>query len=185
MSLQDLLSGLLGSQARPTAPGFRRSVRVQSGDAPYDTVAEVLALITGTAHADFLKIWEMTVPAQQEIRWGYGSAGLPHNQGYMWFCSVDEGTDFDIGVLRLVQANANETRNIVVAEINDSALHGTDSTNLISATPTNRNEMIALPERVNLPRVGEDSKLILTYALLVAATTHDNVGFEIPVTVYQ
>jgi len=181
-----LLQQLFGGQSQaPRARGFRSSVRVTSGDAAYNTAAEVIALITAAAHADFIKIWQMTVPAQQRIAWGYGSAGLPHNQGYMWFCSIDEAADFDIGVLRLVQANARETSVTVVSEVPDSALHGTTVTTLITATPTNRNEMIALPEKIEYPLVREDSLLILTYALITKATTHDNAGFEIPITVYQ
>jgi hypothetical protein len=182
--LQQLLGG--NRQATRRAPGFRSYVQVVDGDAAYDTAAEVLALITGTAHADFRKIWEMTVPAQQLIRWGYGTAGLPHNQGYMWFTSADQGTDLDIGILRLQQANARETRVLVVAEIPDSSLHlPTASPTVANCMPTDRNTMVALPEKVEYPLIGEDSKLQLTYALTTAATTHDNVDFRIPITVYQ
>jgi len=185
MGLLDFL-GLPGNNvAAPQSYGFRNYVNVADGDAAYDTEAEVIALITGTAHADFRLIWERTVPAQQRVSWGFGSAGLPHNQGYMWFASMDEGADWDVGILRLQQANANSTRVIVVAEIPDSALHTTTVTTTETARPTNRNEMIALPEKVEYPLIREDSKLQLTYALLTKATTHDAVAFDIPVTTYQ
>jgi len=183
MVMQRLLGGG-GSPARVGRQGHRDYVRVTSGDAAYNTAAEVIALITGTAHADFLKIWQQTISAQTRKRWGYGSPALPHNQGYMWFCSLDTGTDFDVGILRLVEADAREWHNYVCAEIPDESLHGTTVTTLTTATPTDRNTMVPLPEKVEYPRVKEDSKLLLTYALLVAATTHDNAGFVIPVTTY-
>jgi len=185
MGLLDFL-GLPGSNgAAPQSYGYRYYVNVADGDAAFDTEAEVIALITGTAHADFRLIWERTIPAQQRISWGFGSAGLPHNQGYMWFASMDEGTDWDVGTLRLKQSNANGTKSIVVASIPDSALHTTTVTTTETARPTNRNEMIPLPEKVEYPLIREDSKLQLVYALLTAATTHDAVAFDIPVTVYE
>lgn len=180
----DMLTGNRGNQA-PRAVGFRSEVQVEDGDAAYDTAAEIIALITGAAHAAFIKIWEMTVPAQQRIAWGFGSAGLPHNQGYMWFASLDIAADWDVGVLRLQQSNARETKVYVVAEQPDRRLHTTTVTTLATATPTNRNEMVALPEKIEFPLIGEDSRLQLTYALITAATTHDGCGFGIPITVYQ
>lgn len=183
--LQNILGG--NNQAPRSLP-FRSSVQIVSGDAApvaYNTVAALIAFITGAAHAAFIKIWEMTVPAQQRIHWGFGSPGLPHNQGYMWFAALLPGTDFDVGVLRLRQANARETKIYVIAEIPDSALHTADSTTLITATPGNRNEMIALPEKVEFPLVREDSLLQLTYALHTASAGHTAAGFVIPITVYQ
>jgi hypothetical protein len=185
MSLLSML-GLAGNgNAAPPSYGFRSYVKVNMGDAAYDTEAEVIALITGTAHADYRKIWEMTVPAQQRLAWGFGSAGLPHNQGYMWFAALDIAADWDDGVLRLQQANARETNVIVVAEIPDNTLHTATVTTLATARPTDRNSMIALPEKVDKPLVREDSRLQLTYRLITAATAHDHVGFDIPITVYQ
>jgi len=182
--LLDMLVGG-GRPSAPVARGFRSEVQVVDGDTAYDTIAEVIALITGTAHADYRKIWELTVPAQQRLAWGFGSAGLPHNQGYMWFAALDVAADWDVGVLRLQQANARETKTIVVAELPDGRLHTQTVTTLATATPIDRNEMIALPEKIEYPLIGEDSKLQLTYKLIIAATTHDSVGFQIPVTIYQ
>ena len=182
--LDTLLGGIAPANNAPRPTGYRDYVEVIDGDAAYDTIAEVLALITGAAHADYTKIWQKTIPAQELIAWGFGSAGLPHNQGYMWFASLDVAADWDVGKLRLIQANARETKSYVVASIPDRALHTTTVTTLATATPTNRNEMIALPEKVEFPLIGEDSLLILKYALFTAATAHDAVGFEIPITVY-
>ncbi len=162
---------------------FATMLGISDGDVAYDTAAELLALITGAAHADFFKIWQKTVPAQQKIAWGSGNPSYQANQGYMWFASLDAGTDWDVGVLRLVASNARETQSIVVAEYPDDRLHSTTVTSVATAKLTDRNSMIALP--IRQPLVREDSKLQLYYALLTAATAHDVAGFGIPATVFQ
>jgi hypothetical protein len=149
-------------------------------------MAEVLAIIGALAAGSvFTLIWQLTVPAQTKYRWGYGSAALSMNQGYMWFASVDEGTGFQSGVLRLIQSKARETKSFVVSEKADSGLHTTDSTTLITAQPTNRNEMAALPEKTKFPKVAQDSLLQMKYRCIAAATAEDNVGWSIPATIYQ
>lgn len=181
------LGGLLAPRlTRRTQQPFKSHVGITDGDAAYDTMAEVLAIIGALAAGSvWTKIWEMTVPAQQQYRWGYGSPATPHNQGYMWFCSIDEAANFQVGVLRLVQANARETVVKTVLEADDTRLHGATFTSLATATPTNINEMMALPEKREFPKVGEDSLLQLWYRCVTAATAEDNVGFSIPVTIYQ
>jgi hypothetical protein len=166
--------------------GFQSHVNVFAGDAAYDTVAEVAALVeANTASANFAKIWEKTVPAQQALRWGYGSAVAQRNQGYMYFAALDAGVGFEDGILRLVQTNARETKTFVVLEIDSTRLHTTTSTNATTASPTDINQMLALPEQVQFPLVGEDSKLQLWFKTTAATTTVDVVTFSIPVTIYQ
>jgi len=182
------LGGLLGARAeKETQVPFMSHVGITDGDTLYNTMAKVVALIGAlTDGSVFTKIWEKTVPAQQKIRWGYGSPATPHNQGYMWFCSMNVGGTFQVGVLRLVQAKARETVSYVVKELDDTRLHGTDITSLALATPTNINEMIALPEKVEFPKVAEDSLLQLWYRCVTASTVaEDAIGFSIPVTIYQ
>jgi len=191
--LENILAGIslpgMAVQPKAVAPTqmpFKSFFGVTDGDVLYDTMAEVLAIIGGLAAGSvFTKIWEKTVPAQQQIRWGFGSPATPHNQGYMWFCSVDETTGFESGVLRLVQAKARETVVKVVLEVDDTRLHLIDSTSLVTATPLNINEMMALPEKVEFPRVGEDSLMQLWYRAIAVPAAEDNVGFSIPVTIYQ
>lgn len=197
-----VMNGLLGkfnlsgmpAVANPFAPKaqnatqmpFKTDLVITDGDTGYVTMANVLAIIGALAAGSvWTKIWQKTVPAQQQIRWGYGSPATPYNQGYMWFCSIDSGTDFEVGKLRLVQSNARETKVYTLAEIGDSRLHGTTVTTLATATPTSIQEMMALPEKVEFPKCGEDSKLQLFYACITAATAEDNVGFSIPATIYQ
>jgi hypothetical protein len=190
--VNSLLSGI-GGLARPPAQSnilasqpFKTDLIVTNGDAAYDTMAEVLAIIGALAAGSvWTLIWQLTVPAQQQIRWGYGSPALPMNQGYMWFASLDSGTNFQEGVVRLVQANARQTKVLTVLEQADSRLHTATVTTLATATPIDKNDMIALPEKVEFPRVGEDSLLQIWYRCTTAATTEDAVGFAIPATVYQ
>jgi hypothetical protein len=165
---------------------YRGGFKVTDGDAAYDTAAEVYALITAAAHTAFLKIWEKTIPAQQLIHWGYGSPALPYNQGFMWFASLDKTTDWDQGVLRLCQSNSRETKTFVVAEFPDSALHTATLTTLATAQPVlQAGTATPLPEKTEFPWVGQDSKMQLTYRLNVAATAHDECGFDIPISVRQ
>lgn len=180
-------SGLVVPGGEPTQQPFRKHLRIEDGDAVYNTMAQVLAIIGAlTAGSVWTKIWEMTVPAQQQIAWGFGSPAFPDNQGYMWFCSLNIAGSFQVGELRLVQAKARETLSKVVAEFDDSRLHGTDVTTLASATPVNKKEMMALPEKVEFPLIGEDSLMQLWYRCITAsAVAEDAVGFSIPVTIYQ
>lgn len=189
-ALGGVLGGIGGQspvkQFKPTQMPYKFNMGITDGDAAYDTMGEVLAIIGALAAGSvYTKIWEKTVPAQQAIRWGYGSPAFPHNQGYMWFCSLDTNIDFQVGVLRLRQANAREILNYTVLEQDDGRLHLPTVTTLTTATPTSINDMMALPEKVEFPLVGEDSKLQLWYRCVAVATAEDNVGFSIPVTVYQ
>lgn len=155
------------------------------GDAAYNTSAEIAALVeANTASANFAKIWEKTIPAQRYYRWGHGSPNQQRNQGYMHFAALDIGTGFEEGILRLVQTNANETRTLVVVEINTQRLHTATSTTEATATPNSIDQLYPLPEQP-FPLVGEDSKLQIWFKTTVATTTVDGVTFSIPVTIYQ
>lgn len=189
-NLAGLLPGLGALTPKATVParqGFRTDVQVTDGDVDYDTEAEVFGAIG--AVGVWTTIWEMTIPAQQAVHWGYGSPATPQNQGYMWFCIADcvgAFVDFSVGVLRLVQQNARRTRTIVVCEIADAALHvAAGGIGIAANALLNKNEMYALPEKVEHPLVGEDSFIGLQYRLITAATAADSAGFKIPITVYQ
>lgn len=186
-NIAGLLNGLSpGAQTPNGMIPYKRHLTIPDGDADYDTMAEVLAIIGALAAlAVRTLIWEMTVPPQQMIRWGYGSPAFPDNQGYMWFCSLDEGTGFQVGNLILAQTDANGRRTEIVLNVDDSQLHLPINTNLGLATPASRLEKFPLPEKVEFPLVGEDSKLQLYYESLVVPAAEDSVGFSIPVTIYQ
>lgn len=188
------LIGGLGAFGKTGASGngrftempIRTDLTITDGDAAYDTMAEVLAIIGALAAGSvWTKVWERTTPAQQGARWGYGSPAFPHNQGYMWFCSIDTNVDFQVGMLRLAISKARDWGIKPVAEMLDSSLHLPTVTTLTTATPTDINTMKALPEKVEHPVVGEDSLLQLWYRCITVATAEDNVGFSIPATLYQ
>ncbi len=186
--LDTLIGGLGGASLQRTStpqsqPAFPSFLLVTHGDAAYNTAAEVYGAIAAVGIESI--IWEKTVPAQQELAWGYGRADRPANQGYMWFAMLDSGTDWSVGTLRLAQSNARRTKIIVVAEMADSDLHSTTVTTIATAALLNKEEKIALPEQVQYPKVGEDSLIQLRYILITAATTADAAGFSIPISVYQ
>ena len=161
-------------------------VVVGDGNAAFDTSAEVAAIIqANTALTTPSLIWEMTVPAQQMIRWGSGSPNQQRNQGYAHFFALDTGTDFEEGTLRLMVTNARRQRSVLVHEFNTQRLHTTTSTSTITATPTDINTMVALPEQLGSPLVREDSLLQLWFQTRIPGTTVDAVGFSIPCTIYQ
>ena len=186
LGIGSALGGLLRAPGKATQAPYKKHLVVTDGDAAYDTMAEVLAIIGALAAGSvFTKVWERTVRAQSTERWGFGSPTTPHNQGYLWFCSIDTAVDFQVGVLRLVQAKAMETKTWVIGEYDDQSLHLGDVTTLATATPSSINDKIALPEKVDFPQMGEDSLLQLLYRCITAATAEDNVGFSIPVTIRQ
>ena len=164
----------------PAAQGFRSDLQVANGDAPFDTAAEVFALIG--AVLNWWVIWEMTVPAQQAMHWGYGDANHPANQGYMFFYAASAAA-FDTGTLRLCQAKARRRDTLIVHEAADVALHAQVAA-IADPSLIDKNTMTALPEMINTPLVGEDSLMQLQYfpTLLVVETQCE---FKIPVTIYQ
>lgn len=182
--LDTLMSSVAGNiQPRTTVPaaqGFRLDLVIEDGDDAFDTAAEVIALIgaVGAWH----RIWEMTVPAQQAIHFGYGSPATPMNQGYLFFYAASAAA-YDVGRFRLVQCNARRTKIIVVGQYSDMGTHG-----LVAAIAdprlVSKNDMTALPEKVEYPLVGEDSFLAIDYMpdVLVVET---QAAFKIPVTVYE
>lgn len=167
--------------------GFATDLVVQDGDTAYDTPAECGAIVqANTTNSAFSLLWQMTVPAQQILAWGSGSPSQQRNQGYMWFYAMDNTTAFETGNLRLVIANARSTRVRVVKEQNDQRLHTTSFASTTAAQPTDINNMIALPEQVAFPKVGENSLMQLFYqTTLTSGGTVDIVNFSIPSTIYQ
>lgn len=171
---------------QPTQRPFKSHVGVLDGDGAFDTVAEVAAIVDAqVAGGDDDVIWRMTVPAQQKIRWGFGTPAFPANQGYMFFVALDVATGFQEGVLTLQQRNARGTRVETVLEINTESLHLQVATTLATATPTSREDMIALPEKIEFDVSEEDDILQLLFRTTLVTTTVDSIGMIIPITIYQ
>lgn len=117
-----------------------------------------------------------TVPAQTMAHVGFGDAEHPDNQGYLYIYFEDISAAETVGRVRIVQRNAQETRTLVVGEWNLASTHG---------SKTNKAMMIALPEQVQFPLVGEDSKIVLQcYTVAASSVDKDNSYVYIPVTLY-
>ena len=98
----------------------------------------------------------------------------------MWFAAADLTTDVEDGKLRLVMANAQETRKFVIAELNTGGLHTATVTTLLTLRPLSDSDMRPLPVTVSGRRaVGEDSKLILEFETVQAGTTVDAANFDL------
>lgn len=170
---------------RPAQPGYERYLTVTDGDAAYNTSSEVAAIIEGnTAVTTPSLIWRYTVPAQQALRWGFGSPNQQRNQGFMHFASLDAGSGFEEGLLQLRISNARQTSVFIVAEFYSSSLHTVTNTSAATARPTDINAKQPLPEQIRYPKVREDSYLELWFVTREAAAVVDVVDFSIPVTVY-
>lgn len=180
--LQQLLGGRRPRQDNSIIS--KSYVGVTEGDSAYDTSAEVAAIIqANTANTAFTKIYELTVPAGQMIAWGSGRADLPRNQGFAWFAAIDAGTGFEEGILRVVVANARETRSQYIAEFDSRSLHTTTSTSLVTAQPSDIDSKQPMP--FSGVWVREDSKLQLWFKTTIQTTTVDQVGFSLPVSIRQ
>ena len=164
---------------------FSTTMVVGDGDATFNTSALVAAIIeANTANVSFTKIWERTIPAQQIVGWGSGLASQQRNQGYMHFFALDVGTGFEEGILRLTVSNSSEMRSRTVFEANTQRLHTTTATTAITATPTDINQMVALP-LLRAPKAGQDDLIQLWFRTTIATTTVDACEFSIPATIWQ
>ena len=185
------VAGAPAKVAPATQQPFKRHLGVQDGlpVAVYGTDALVNGILVAIPLLQWGLIWQTIVPPQQRISWGFGSPATPQNQGYMWFYSMDPGVNFSVGILRLVQANARQTKVLTVLEVDDTALHAAlaGAAILPAAAPLlNKNEKVALPEKREFPLVGEDSLLQLWYyPIVISGVVADVCNFSIPVTVYQ
>ena len=184
----NMVQGLLGKAGGRNAParaGYYSSMAIANGDAAYNTAAEVFALIPAAGVK--ARIWEFTVPAQLAYTWGFGNPNQPDNQGHLWFCGLDTNIDFSIGIVLLSHENHSRRQAVPVFEFNDGGSHTSTVTTLATSRSNDKNQNLAIPEGGyrNAPLVGQDSRLVIDYTTITAATAIDNIGFDIPVTVYE
>ena len=178
------LTGLLGggAQQAPAKAGYFTSMTIEKGDTAYNTAAKIIALAPAVGVK--MRIWEYTVPAQQAVAWGYGNPLAPANQGYIWFCIGLAATGFDNGTVLLGHENHSRHAFVPVDEFNDGLTHTSDATTLVTARDRNKETLKPLPERTDLPVVGQDSRLTIDYTAIVLVA-EDMAGFDIPATVYD
>ena len=178
--------GVVPGNAAPAVSGYQSSLSLIAGDDAFDTAAEVVALLgaAGTVR----RIWEYTVPAQREVRWGFGNAALPQNQGYVFFAIADAGTDISQGIVTLGYENHGRRNFIPVEDFDDARTHSVTATSIATLRVLDKNSMVALPEGGNATRperVGQDSRLTIDYNMIVPATTPDIADWNLPITIYE
>lgn len=190
--VMEMLGGLLGNalggkaKAAPAMRGYASSLNLVDGDDAFDTAAEVVALLG--AAGTIRRIWEYTVPAQRLMRWGFGNPNQPDNQGYIFFAIADAGTDISHGIVHLGYENHGRRIYIPIEDFDDARSHSTTATSIATLRVLDRQSMPALPEGgsgAKPEQVGQDSRLVIDYSMITAATTADIADFNIPVTVYE
>jgi len=200
MVLQKIANNLLGGVGIADRPGavnsgvgenlesgkeiFKTYFGVLDGDAAFNTAAEVAAIVQAqSAGGDFELLWERTIPAQQRVRWGFGSTAFEATMGRLHFVAMDVAADFQEMAIRLVVSNSLGLKSRVVAEFPTQRTHLTDPTTLITATPVDKNTMEPLP--MKKPWVREDSKIQIWGKTISEGTTIDVVDFQIPASIEQ
>ena len=127
---------------------------------------------------------EYVVPAQNQVSWGQGKETIPDTLGFVYLNLMDDTSTTAVqveGEIRLVQKNANDAGDDIVFE---------ERTEMLRGSMSDKKLKIALPEQVQVPRVGQDSKLVLEIKVDTTATvdlTPDSGSTTVllPVTVYQ
>jgi len=190
MVLQRLLGGLGGGVGIPA------QVTGQGDEAPYKTMltptdgdlgagepAAMIAILAAMVAGQNLLIWERTVLAQEQVRWGYGSPSMAMNQGYLWW-GFSSAAAYIEGKLRLVQSTARNTRSKTVTHLDVNQLHNYVAFTLVGMQQNDKNTMMALPEKREFPKVGQDSLLQMWFECTTAVVVTVG-GFSIPITVYE
>lgn len=130
--------------------------------------------------SQWAKVGSVTVPAQQKVTFGSGSLGATDSRGQLYIRLCKEPGELNVeGKVRLVLANANETKLVTVVEERSERLR---------ASENDRTQCVLLGEYPM--KAQEDSKLIIQIYIdsSVAETfDYDNTSSKIliPVTVYQ
>ena len=169
---------------------FNTILTPESGDDAYNTSAKIATLIDGAGSGSFTKIWQKTVPAQQGMRWGFGSPAYQYNQGIITFASVPtaaSNTNFEEGNLEFRLANAAGTQIVVQARLYSGMLHSASrSATQVAALAllNDRNQAPPFPEQGDF--VYEDSRLEMWWEKVAdAGATVASVAFRIPATFYS
>lgn len=130
-----------------------------------------------------IEIARFTVPASTEYSWGYGAAENEANQGYLYVDLRGDDEDADgtpdpiNGSLILAQETPTGRGRDIVAEY--------DTTRL-SASKSDRNSMVALPEQVGHDLVTQDSSVALYLDANSADTiVEGNCDVIFPMTEYD
>lgn len=125
----------------------------------------------------FTEIARFKVPSSTEYSWGYGRAGAPENQGYL-YVDLQNATPAAVeGTIRFTIQSATGRQETVVADFD---------TEKLDASKTDRTQQVPLPEQVDKPVASEDSFLVVKMDP-TANDTIDSANSEVilPVTEYD
>ena len=167
-----MFGGLNGNRGGKAA--FKRTLNIN------DFMSGNIACTAG----EWQVLGENVVSAQNEISWGQGKETIPDTLGFVYIDLMDDTSTTAVqveGLVRLVQKNANDAGDVIVFE---------ERTEMLRGSTTDKKLKIALPEQVQVPRVGQDSKLVLEIKVDTTQTvdlTPDSGSTTVllPVTVYQ
>jgi hypothetical protein len=170
--------GGLGSMFGGKKKGFQRKLKL----ADFSDTGSLGAGAVAVSSDKFYKLAQFTVPAQQSITLGFGDAGQPLNQGYVYVYLKDYATTEIKGVVRFAVANANETAIDVQLEMREDQLNG---------DLNDKSKMTPMPEITGYPVLGrqprEDDKIQIYFKSDDATKTISNTTsiVYLPVTVYM
>jgi hypothetical protein len=125
----------------------------------------------------FIELARFQVPSDTEYAIGYGRAANPENQGYQ-FVDLQDGTPSAVeGTLRYKVESSTGRQSEVVADFD---------TERLSASKTNREQQVPLPEQVGSSLATEDSFIVLELDAASSATVSaSNSEVIIPLTEYD
>ena len=159
--------GFFGAKGRGSIPGLTKAPRGAPGEWFRDTLteAQVMNATTVGVAGTTMSLGEFTVPAQQEIVFGFGDPAQPANQGYI-FADIQTAVPGQIeGTLALVVTDANNRQRRVVWSMRTEELRG---------SLTDKNEKEPLPRVPVVAREDDRMVLELTFDDALTATQADS-----------
>ena len=159
----NILGGLLGATTRKQK--FEKTL----------TLSDMTSTNTSVKTGTWVKIFEYQVGAQQMATWGAGGIVNGVDNRKIAYLKLQNSTPSEItGWVRLVIADANEVRKVVVFE---------ERTERLSASKTDKTQAYLLGEYAI--KAKEDSKLIIEFKADSDDTiSTDNSEAMLPITIY-
>jgi len=159
----NILAGLLGATTRKQK--FEKTL----------TLSDMTSTNTSVKAGTWVKIFEYQVGAQQMATWGAGAIQGGVDNRKIAYLKLQNSTPSEItGGVRLVIADANEVRKVVVFE---------ERTERLSASKTDKTQAYLLGEYAI--KAKEDSKLIIEFKADSDDTiSTDNSEAMLPITIY-
>ena len=150
-----MMQRLFGAQRQPRYKNV--FMRVMDHDDLWDAALETAANYITCTLGIWTVIGRYNVKAQQQVRFGFGTAALPANQGRAYLALYDDTVTDSVleeGKVRLAQRDSEDTISLKVKEWTTQELR-------FGATDPRMRQPI--PEQLNFEKVGEDSFLEILF----------------------